>query len=101
MNILLFRVLEYTKKPAIVLSNHTAPRSYIIQTFNGMILRRNRCHLKRTNEHVKIAPSYDDNDIDGNITSERPVDNHSQNADSGPVPCSNVTGFVKTFLKGT
>ena len=78
-------------KPAIVISNHTAPRSYIIQTSNGMILRRNRCHLKRTNEHVKIAPSYDDDDIDGNITSERPVDNHSQNADSGPVPCSNVT----------
>ena len=75
-------------KPAIVISNHTAPRSYIIQ---GMILRRNRCHLKRTNEHVKIASSYVDDDIVGNITSERPVDNHSQNADSGPVPCSNVT----------
>ena len=50
-------------KPAIVISNHTAPRLYIIQTANGMILRWNRCHLKRTNEHVKIAPSYDDDDV--------------------------------------
>ena len=47
-------------KPAIVMSTHAAPHSYIIQTFNGTILRRNRRHLKRTAEQVTITASYDD-----------------------------------------
>ena len=42
------------------MSTHAAPHSYIIQTQNGTILRRNRCHLKRTAEQVTITTSYDD-----------------------------------------
>ena len=37
-------------QPAIVVSKHTTPRSYIIRATNGNILRRNRRHLKRTVE---------------------------------------------------
>jgi len=35
-----------TWKPAIVISNHSSPRSYNIQTSQGTILRRNRYHLR-------------------------------------------------------
>ena len=37
-------------QPGVVVSEHTAPRSYNIQTTNGNILRRNQRHLKRTPE---------------------------------------------------
>ena len=42
------------------MSTHAAPRSYIIQNFDGTILQRNRRHLKRTAEQVTITTSYDD-----------------------------------------
>ena len=51
-------------QPAVIVSKHTAPRSYNIQTASGNIIRRNRRHLKRTME----APPelyhsvYDDDD---------------------------------------
>ena len=32
-------------KPAVVIDTHSAPRSYIIRTADGTILRRNRRHL--------------------------------------------------------
>ena len=40
-------------QPAIVISTHTIPRSYIIRATNGNIVRRNRRHLKRT---VEVLP---------------------------------------------
>jgi len=38
-------------EPAMVLSHHPAPRSYNIRTADGTMLRRNRRHLKKTNEN--------------------------------------------------
>ena len=35
-------------KPAVVIRRHTAPRSYIIKTVDGKMLRRNRQHLRPT-----------------------------------------------------
>ena len=51
-------------QPAVIVSKHTAPRSYNIQTATGNIIRRNRRHLKRT---VEAPPelyhsAYDDDD---------------------------------------
>ena len=67
-------------KPAIVMSTHAAPHSYIIQTQNGTILRQNRCHLKRTAVQVTITTSYDDeedasqdNVVNGKNLNERSV----------------------------
>ena len=41
-------------KKAIVLSKHQAPRSYIVETENGGVYRRNRRHLKQTREQPPI-----------------------------------------------
>ena len=35
-----------TWKPATIICEHPSPRSYTIQTPQGTIMRRNRCHLK-------------------------------------------------------
>ena len=47
-------VIRYKKggkwEPAVVVNRHGAPRSYNIRTSQGNILRRNRRHLKYTNE---------------------------------------------------
>ena len=79
-------------KPAIVMSTHAAPRSYIIQTQNGTILQRNRCHLKRTAEQITITTSYDDeedasqdNVVNGQNLNERSV--HPE-PDNNPIPLS-------------
>ena len=79
-------------KPAIVMSTHAAPHSYIIQTQNGTILRRNRRHLKRTAEQVPITQSYDDeedasqdNVVNGQNLNERSV--HPE-PDNNPIPLS-------------
>ena len=47
-------------KPATVIKKHDSPRSYYIRTHQGTVIRRNRYHLKRTNEAV----STPDNIID-------------------------------------
>jgi len=46
-------------KLARVISDHTAPRSCVIQAAEGMILRQNRHHLKKKNEAVVVNSSYD------------------------------------------
>ena len=48
--------------PARVIANHSAPRSYIVETENGSTLRRNRRHLLRTQEPASppIDNDYDD-----------------------------------------
>ena len=57
-------------KPAIVISKHSTPHSYIIQTSDGTILRRNRHHLKKTLEQPPLGASYDNDDDDTNIPQE-------------------------------
>ena len=42
------------------MSSHTAPRSYIIQTLDGIILQWNRHHLRIIAEQVPIITSDDD-----------------------------------------
>ena len=53
-------------EPAVVLDRHSAPRSYNIKTAEGTVLRRNRRHLKKTNED----PPNVTNAIDDSFTTE-------------------------------
>ena len=48
--------------PAVVVTQHSTPRSYIIQTANGTLLRRNRRHLRKTVEPKPMPISIMDND---------------------------------------
>ena len=62
-------VVRYLKgsfwAPAIVVKRHSAPRSYIIQTSNGTLLRRSCRHLKKTAEpKPKPANPMEDDDDD-------------------------------------
>ena len=51
-------------EPAVVLSHHPAPRSYNIKTADGTLLRRNRRHLKKTNEDPPdVSTNLDDSFI--------------------------------------
>ena len=81
----------------MVISQHTAQRSYVIQTTDGTLLRRKRCHLKKTNKNVVVtSPSYDDDDDDDDDDDtqgqqqEHIVDD-DQNSDSHPCPLPDVT----------
>ena len=59
-------------KPAVIISEHSSPRSYNIQTSEGTILRRNRHHLRRTKETLVPCADYDDyydDELDIDITS--------------------------------
>ena len=79
-------------KPAMVLSEHTAPRSYIIQTSDGTILRRNRRHLKRTNEKVVVRSSYYDDDDGDVITGQHePTIDHGLSSEPNSTPVPEVT----------
>ena len=50
-------------KKAVVLSKHTAPRSYILKTVDGAVLRRNRRHLRHTKESFTVVnDDYIDDD---------------------------------------
>ena len=53
-------------KPAVVIDTHSAPRSYIIRTADGTILRRNRRHLRKTYEQRPADQShwYDDDETE-------------------------------------
>ena len=75
-------------KPAVVMATHAAPRSYIIQTSDGTILRRNRRHLKRTAEKMAVTAYYDDDD-DNEEVQENNV--NTQNPEPDDVPTPDVT----------
>ena len=76
----------------MVLSEHTAPRSYIIQTSDGTILRRNRRHLKRTNEKVVVRSSYYDDDDGDVITGQHePTIDHGLSSEPNSTPVPEVT----------
>ena len=59
-------------KQAVVVGSHFTPRSYIIQTTNGTILRRNRRHLKKSYEQTppNISHWYDDDDESSTVTQQ-------------------------------
>ena len=63
-------VVQYQGKqswePAVVLNHYPAPRSYNIKTADGTLLRRNRRHLKKTNE----KPPNVTTDLDESFTIE-------------------------------
>ena len=70
------------------MATHAAPRSYIIQTSDGTILRRNRRHLKRTAEKMAVTAYYDDDD-DNEEVQENNV--NTQNPEPDDVPTPDVT----------
>ena len=49
---------------AVVVNTHMTPRSYIIKTADGTVLRRNRRHLRHTDEDITMVNSdyIDDGD---------------------------------------
>ena len=58
--------------PAKVIDKHTAPRSYIVLTENGMKLRRNRAHLLATKEDIQV-PANDNAPIHIPVVDNMPV----------------------------
>ena len=63
-------------KPAVVIDTHSAPRSYIIRTADGTILRRNRCHLRKTYEQRPADQSHRYDDDETEIIPQQTVPPH-------------------------
>ena len=88
------------------MSAHTTPRSYIVKTTDGTVLRRNRRHLKQTNEDITILSSdyVDDEDNGINNGEARPnTDNPEitsyQRSSSVPLTTTYVTNHNKVYCK--
>uniref|UniRef100_A0A3P8TE00 Integrase catalytic domain-containing protein n=1 Tax=Amphiprion percula TaxID=161767 RepID=A0A3P8TE00_AMPPE len=67
-------------KPAVVLKRHNQPRSYVVCTSEGRMLRRNRRHLRQTAESV-FPPTAAESDVDMNCEktpSADTVQSHTQ-----------------------
>ena len=72
-------------KPAVVLRSHTTPCSYIIKTADGTELRRNRHHLRKTNENITVMDNsyFDDEDDDCNSNSTSLTSDNDEVASDG------------------
>ena len=65
-------------EPATVICQHKSPRSYNIRTSQGVVLRRNRHHLKQTKETVRTFNDPVDDDYGYSISSDtQPLDTAS------------------------
>ena len=50
-------------KKTVVSSKHTAPRSYVLKTVDGAVLRQNQRHLRHTKENFTVVnDDYIDDD---------------------------------------
>ena len=66
-------------KKAVVLTKHTAPRSYVLKTIDGTVLRRNRRHLRHTKESFTVVnDGYIDNE--GSHTCEGEISQSTENS---------------------
>jgi len=78
---------------AVVLTKHTAPRSYILKTIDGTVLRRNRRHLRHTKESFTVVnDGYIDNE--GSHTCEGESTENSQvtsNQNHTAMPLTNIS----------
>ena len=60
-------------EPAVITQKHFAPRSYNLVTASGNIIRRNKRHLKPTQEaSPNAAPQVDDDNIDLSVPPASP-----------------------------
>ena len=66
-------------KKAVVLSKHTAPRSYILKTVDGTVLRRNRHYLRHTKESFTVM-NDDYTDDEGSHTCEGESSQSTENS---------------------
>lgn len=64
-------------KPAVVLDKHEQPRSFIVKTPDGKLFRRNRRHLRKTNE---TDSSTFEKSVDMDTDSQQSVDASQNNA---------------------
>ena len=59
-------------KPATVIKQHNNPCSYYIRTHQGTVIRRNRYHLKRTNEAITTPDDLIDDEYIANTSDRQP-----------------------------
>ena len=64
-------------KPAVVVKQHVAPRSYIVATTDGTQMRRNRLHFQQTKEAAQVVSS------DLEPVSNEPCPSLPQNTEDG------------------
>ena len=77
----------------MVVRQHSTPRSYVIQTSNGTLLRRNRKHLKKTAEPKPkpAIPLEDDENEEVPVVSQQLPDVSSNNDKGGGAVSQSAT----------
>ena len=59
-NVTVFNHVKRHWEPGQVVSKHTSPRSYNVQTQSGEILRRNRLDLRESHNDFNVQTDYSD-----------------------------------------
>ena len=78
-------------KPGVVLRAHKTPRSYIIKTDDGTVLRRNRRHLRQTKEvTTTLRNSNIDDDVGDTVVNDTPKATSDQ--PSSALPLTDISG---------
>ncbi|GBN98603.1 hypothetical protein AVEN_200024-1 [Araneus ventricosus] len=73
-------------EPAVIIKKHSTPRSYLVKNKNGRIVRRNKCHIRKTNiqTNKELNPDYhdlgDERSICGNNTQDNGLYHSNNNA---------------------
>ncbi|GBL76964.1 hypothetical protein AVEN_12633-1 [Araneus ventricosus] len=69
-------------EPAVIVKKHSTPGSYLVKNKNGKIVRRNTCHIRKTNK--ELNPDYhdlgDERSICGNNTQDNGLYHSNNNA---------------------
>ena len=75
--------------PAIIDNKHCTPRSYIVTTEKGQIIRRNKSAIKSSHEAVKVNPPYPDKsnslqamELPGSIDKRTPIEDTPRDTNS-------------------
>ena len=81
----------------MVVSTHTTPRSYIIKTSDGTELKRNRRHLRLTNDEIIMNSTYIDDEDDVVCNNEISQNTDILDCHDGTVPITTTSETISRY----
>ncbi|GBO24450.1 Uncharacterized protein K02A2.6 [Araneus ventricosus] len=83
-------------EPAVIVKKHSTPRSYLVKNKNGRIVRRNKCHIRKTNIQTskELNPDYHDLGDEWNICGNNTQDNGLYHSNNNPVNLNRNTSHT-------
>ncbi|GBN74771.1 hypothetical protein AVEN_209677-1 [Araneus ventricosus] len=83
-------------EPAVIVKRHSTPRSYLVKNKNGRIVRRNKCHIRKTNiqTNKELNPDYHDLGDEWSICGNNTQDNGLYHSNNNPVNLNRNTSHT-------